>query len=172
MKQDDVAVLIIDMQEKLMPSIYEFELLEKKGVQLVSCAGKLNLPVCFTEQYPKGLGKTLPNIIQLAPEAPVLEKTRFSADCSLDVVSARHIVLAGVEAHICVRQTVYDLKRSGRVVHVLADAVGSREPLAKEVAMREMQADGVLFTTLEGFLFELLQDSQHPKFKNISKILK
>ena len=171
-QQDDVAILIVDMQEKLMPAMHQNEILEKKAIQLVSGASELDLHICFTEQYPKGLGKTLPSIIQLAPGAEVLEKTRFSADCALDVLSAKHIVVAGIEAHICVRQTVYDLRRQDKVVHVLGDAIGSRENFAKEVAMREMQGDGVLFTTVEAFLFEIIQDSQHEKFKNISKIIR
>ncbi|MEM9399399.1 MAG: isochorismatase family protein [Verrucomicrobiota bacterium] len=168
----EVAILILDMQEKLLPEIDDHKKLENKICQLTQACRLLDIPVVATQQYPKGLGKTVKSVQEALGDAPVVNKLEFSAVSATDKLNRKHILVAGIEAHICVRQTVYDLRRENKIVHLVADAIGSRDPYTKQIAVAEMQTDGVLITSVEAFLFEVMQSSEHPKFKEISTLLK
>jgi nicotinamidase-related amidase len=169
---DQVELVVVDAQEKLLAVMPEASLLEKRLSQLISACVKLGIPVSFTEQYPEGLGKTLPALRQLAPAAPVFEKTSFSAGQFHQQWSRKKIILAGLETHICVRQTLYDLIMQRKTVMVVADACGSRFPENKALALAEFAADKMLLTSVEALLFELLGDSEHPQFKQIQALIK
>lgn len=170
---DDCVLLVVDAQEKLLPAIHEHAALEKKLVQLVTGLGLLGVPVVFSEQYPKGLGKTVGSLAKLAPDAPVVEKTAFSAaEAVRPHLSRKHVLVAGMEAHICVRQTVYDLRRLDKKVTVIGDATGSRQTSDRDLALAEMRADEILIYGVEALLFELMADAAHPAFKKISELIK
>ncbi|NJK91597.1 MAG: isochorismatase family protein [Blastochloris sp.] len=169
---EQVELLVVDAQEKLLPAMHQAEILEKKLGQLIEACVILGVPVSFSEQYPKGLGRTLTSLKKLAPGAPTHEKTRFSAGEFGNKLERKKILVAGVETHICLRQTVYDLSRQGKTVIVVADATSSRCVQNKELALSEFVADKIFITSVEALLFEFLQDAEHPKFKEISNLIK
>ena len=132
----------------------------------------VNIPIFYSEQYPKGLGITLPAVKSLAPGVLTREKLRFSASDLVGEISQPYILVCGIEAHICVRQTVYDIREKGKTPVLLADATASRELFARDTALREMARDGIILSTVESVLFELIGGADHPKFKQISGIVK
>ena len=138
----------------------------------------LNLPVCVTEQYPKGLGRTVPELLDLLDPGTILEKTSFSScGCSglrelLEAVGTSTVLLCGIETHVCVNQSAHDLLGAGYGVHLAVDAVGSRRILDREIALQKMSSSGVVLTTSEMAAFELLRDSKHLRFKEIQALFK
>jgi nicotinamidase-related amidase len=172
-------LLVVDMQEKLQPLIHDDKRLRAKAAALAEGARLLDVPVVVTEQYPKGLGRTVPELHDAVKRAGgALEKTSFS--CATDpAVRARieslhreDVLLAGVEAHICVMQTALDLLERGYRVHVVQDAVGSREPANKDAALAKLARHGAEPSTVEMALFELMGDSKHPQFKAVQALIK
>ena len=172
---ESAAVLLIDMQERLMPAIYDGEAVVARAVRLAEAARLLNVPIAATEQYPAGLGHTVPPLAPY-PQA-VLAKTAFSAvqDPGFPGLlpgGTSEIVVAGCEAHVCVLQTVFGLRGSGRRVLLAADAVGSRDPADRAAALDRARVHGVEIVTSEMVLFEWLRDAQHPKFREVQNLLK
>lgn len=172
LKADDTALFVIDVQERMMPAVADSEALLRKIAMCIQGAAHLGLAIYFSEQYPKGLGGTLPSIRALSPDAPVFEKTAFSSGAFAENIPQQNILLIGAETHICVRQTALDLRMKGKNPILVADAVGSRDPYHKQTALSELQTDKFLITTVEAALFEILEDAKHPKFKDISKLVK
>jgi nicotinamidase-related amidase len=167
-----VALVLVDVQEKLLPAMEGSAGLERKLRILVQGLALLDVPIYVTEQYPKGLGRTVASVLGDVRPSGVFEKTAFSAGFLAREFKQKHLVVAGLETHICVRQTVYDLRRLEKEVVVVADAVGSRETEAKNIALAELQRDRVVLATVEGLLFELMETAEHPKFKAISALVK
>ena len=175
---DSTALLVIDIQERLFPVMHDKEKLLRNVVKLIKGARVLEIPILLTEQYPKGLGPTLPEIKELLPDVKPIEKVSFNccdeeAFCkALEALKRKQVLIAGIEAHICVYQTAMALARAGYEVQVVGDCVASREPENKLVALFKMGAAGVSPTTTEMALFELLKVAKGDKFKQISKIVK
>jgi nicotinamidase-related amidase len=175
---ENSALVLIDFQERLFPVMHEKEKLLRSVLRLIQGAGVLELPVVLTEQYPKGLGPTLPEIKALLPDVRPVEKVCFSccdeeSFCrSLEALRRRQVLLAGIEAHICVYQTTMALSRAGYQVQVVSDAVSSRDPESKLASLFAMGAAGAGITTVEMALFELLRVARGDKFKRISEIVK
>jgi len=172
---ETAVVLLIDLQERLMPAIYDGETVVARAVLLAEAARLLDVPVRATEQYPAGLGPTVPPLAAY-PQA-VLAKTTFSAVAdpgfsALLPAGVSEIVVAGCEAHVCVLQTVLGLLGGGRRVLLVADAVGSRDPADRAAALERARKHGVEIVTSEMVLFEWLRDAQHPKFREVQKLLK
>lgn len=176
------CLTIIDVQEKLLPSIEDSDAVISSIRFLLDAAGILQVRTVVTEQYPKGLGKT---VVQLAGHPAVsqtLEKLRFSAAESLhemDVVLAtdnqsmpRQIILAGIEAHICVQQTALDLVAAGHSVALPVDAVGSRHSRDKVTAIERMRSSGVIVTTSEAIAFEWCEKAGSEQFRKLSRLVK
>ena len=166
------ALLLVDFQQRLVPVIHDSETVVARAVRVAEAAQLLGVPVCATEQYPAGLG---PTVAELAGHPQnVVAKTRFSgaADPTLLPPTAREVVVAGVEAHVCVLQTVAELLESERRVVVVADAVGSRDPADRDAALARMRAHGAEVVTSEMVLFEWLRDSMHPRFREVQKLLR
>jgi nicotinamidase-related amidase len=163
------------MQERLVPVIDGGGTMVARAARLAEAAHLLDVPVRVTEQYPAGLGPTVP---ALAPYAQaVLAKTTFSAAEApgfpeLLPAGASEIIVAGCEAHVCVLQTVLGLLGSGHRVAVAADAIGSRDPADQEAAIARARQHGAEIVTSEMVLFEWLRDSRHPKFREVQKLLK
>ena len=172
---EGAALLLVDFQQRLMPVIHDHEVVVARAVRLAEAARLLDVPVCATEQNPAGLGPTVPPLA--AYPQKVMAKTAFSAAAgpafsSLLPAGAGEIVVAGCEAHVCVLQTVLGLLGAGHRVLVAADATGSRDPADRAAAIDRARQHGAEIVTSEMVLFEWLRDSQHPRFREVQKLLK
>lgn len=169
-------MLVIDVQEKLLPVIPSRARLEWNLRRLIDGAKLLSVPTAVTEQYPKGLGVTVPALAERLPTPSA--KTMFSCRECAAVWSGwkesgvRTILLAGIETHVCVLQTAFDLLESGFSVQLAVDAVASRSPLDHDVALRRMVHAGVVPSTVESALFEWCETASAPEFKSISRLVR
>ena len=172
------ALLVVDVQERLWAVMRERQLLaERIGIAIRGCR-LLQVPVFLTEQYPRGLGPTIAPIREALEDLQPLVKMTFSC-CGLTELpqalkqkGIEQVILAGIEAHVCVLQTALDLIAGGFQVHLLADAVTSRHPVDEEIALRRLSRQGVVLSTVETALFELMTTAEAPEFKEISKLIK
>jgi nicotinamidase-related amidase len=177
MSRQDTAVLVVDVQERLIPLIPGYRRLIWNIRRLLDGALALGLPRLATEQYPRGLGHTVAELASRLP-TPIAEKSRFSCrECSelfsgLAEQGIDKILVAGIEAHVCVQQTVHDLLAQGFRIYVAVDAIGSRFALDKEIALRRLESIGATLTTTEAALFEWCEFSGTPEFKTISNLVK
>lgn len=175
MSAADTAMLVIDVQEKLMVKIPQAEALVRNLAFLIDAARLLKIPVVATEQYPRGLGPTVPELAQRLPERP--DKVAFSCCAVTSVVDGFRtgarpkLLLAGIEAHVCVMQTALDLLAQDFRVFIAADAVGSRYAVDREFALRRLEQAGAVVTTSEAAVFEWIGGAGHPMFKAISKLV-
>lgn len=174
------ALVVIDVQERLVKAMNGGEIsdtIKSCGI-LIEAFQKLNLPVIFTEQYPKGLGFTVETLQKYNTEQKIIEKTTFScfgSDQFSDKIRSleiENLVICGIETHVCVQQTAFDAKERGLKVVVVSDAVCSRKSQNKSTALSLMLSSGIIVTSLESLLFAIVRDSAHPAFKEISKILR
>ncbi|MFC5138836.1 isochorismatase family protein [Actinomycetospora rhizophila] len=164
----DSTLLVVDLQERLMPAIADAaEVVENAG-RLVRAATRLGVGVAATEQNPDGLGPTVGAIADLLP-APAIAKTSFAAGID---PGPGTVVALGCEAHVCVLQTVLALRAEGREVAVVADAVGSRRPANRDRALERMRAHGVDVLTTEMVVFEWLGSSGNEAFREVLKLIK
>lgn len=172
---ENATLLLIDFQQRLLPAISNAEAVVGNARRLLVAARIFGLDRVFTEQYPKGLGHTVAELDPTGEETRI-EKLAFDACSSnrfpLVGQAGGPVVVCGCEAHVCVLQTVLGLLSSGKVVFVVADAIGSRKLSDKEVAMSRMAANGAEIVTTEMVLFEWLQHSGHPDFKKITALIK
>ncbi len=176
--KDHALAMVVDVQEKLFPHIYEFEQLERNIEILVEGLKTLDVPVIVTEQYKKGLGETIPNLAKIVAEYPHNEKMAFSC-CDdpaimerIELSSKRNVILAGIESHICLLQTALDLKERGYHPVVIEDCVGSRNPENKRIAITRLVQEGIMVSSYESILFELCRFSGTDAFRAISKLVK
>ena len=174
LQPESTALVVIDLQEKLMPVINNGDRVVGSVNKLIAGAGHLDVPVVVTEQYPKGLGHTVSKL-ELAGHQPI-EKNCFSCLLSDPVKSKlegkRALILCGVEAHICVLKTALDALDQGYEVHVPADAVSSRHPHNHRLALQRMRQSGVFVTSVEMTLFQMLDAAGTDTFKAISALIK
>jgi nicotinamidase-related amidase len=176
-RPDNTLLLVIDVQERLLPAIHEADACVEAMRRMIEAAQVLGVPVLATEQYPKGLGPTCPAIREALGKVPIVEKVRFSACVEAVIEDMReldrpHVIVVGIEAHVCVQQTVLDLLRLGYRPYVCADAVGSRRPVDSKTALRRMRQGGAVVTTTESIMFELLGEAGTSVFKQILDIVK
>jgi nicotinamidase-related amidase len=166
------ALLLVDQQQRLVPALHDGDTVVARAVRLAEAAQLLEVPICATEQNPDKLGPTVAPLA--AYPQNVVAKTRFSgvADPTLLPPTVREVVVAGVEAHVCVLQTVAELLESEHRVVVVADAVGSRDPADRDAALERMRGHGAEVVTSEMVLFEWLRDSTHPRFREVQKLLR
>ena len=175
MAASETVLLIIDVQERLLPAIGNGPHVVWNTRRLLDATDQLKIPALATEQYPRGLGPTVPEILSRLKQSPT-EKRAFScAACEglLDSARAegRHkILLVGVEAHVCVQQTALDLQADGWRVYIATDAIGSRFQVDHETAVARMEASGVVATTTESAMFEWCETSDRPEFRTISQL--
>ena len=172
LKVEDTALLVVDIQEKLLPKIMQAGEVLRNASFLVNAAKVLGVPVIATEQYPKGLGPTVEPIRGLL--TTVWEKKTFSAvgeGGAIDFLKSDariKVVVVGIEAHICVMQTVLDLLNQGFHVFVCVDAVSSRYAIDVKIALKRMQQAGAILVTAETCVYEWLETAANPAFKEIS----
>jgi nicotinamidase-related amidase len=173
------AFVIIDMQEAFRSSIPDFAEIAAGIALMAHAAQLLGVPILCTEQYPKGLGRTAPEIRAVLPAAlePV-EKTAFSS-CGaqtfvseLERVRARQVIVCGIEAHVCVNQTTHDLLARGYKVHLLSECIAARSAHNRQTGLAKMQQSGALPSSIEMALFELMRDAAHEQFKAVQKLIK
>ena len=176
---ENTIALVIDIQEKLVPSIYAHKYLVKTTQNLLEALNILNIPKVIAEQYPKGLGSTIPEIAKyFRPEDKVFPKTSFSAVedenlfQELQNSKKQNVILFGIEAHVCVMQTFVDLREKGYNVILINDCIGSRSKYDKKVALRRAEQEGVLISSYESIVFELTRSAKNPNFKAISDLIK
>lgn len=168
----DSSLVVIDFQEKLAAAMSAREAVLRAAGILVEAAGLLDIPVLVSEQYPRGLGPTVAELSEKLPaSARRVEKTAFSA-CGCLPLTRGQVVLTGMEAHVCVLQTAFELRAGGREVFVVADAVCSRTEENSRNALERMAAAGIVITNVESVLFEWLRDSEHEHFRTISKLIR
>ena len=174
---DNSVMLVVDIQERLLPSIHNNEALVRKTAGCITGIKLLDIPIIVLQQYTKGLGETAKPLQTALGDYQPVEKVTFSACKTVEFVDnlARHgrknIIVAGIEAHICVQLTVLDLLAAGYNVYVMADCIGSRKEADKHYAEQRMRQAGAVITTLESILFELLVRADHPMRKEITKIV-
>ena len=175
---ENSLVLIIDIQDRLVAAL-DKDIIVTKAVKVASAAKLLSIPVLLTEQYPKGLGHTVPQLQEVLPEnSEVLEKTFFNAlleEGMLDKIKSygkKQIVIFGIETHICVHQTASALVEAGFDVYVIKDACASRSKYEFKQGIDAMQANGVKVSCVEIALFEWLKGAKNPKFKEVQALIK
>jgi isochorismate hydrolase len=175
-------LLLIDMQVKLLPAIHASDSVLAGCTKLAHYAQRLDVPVTISEQYPRGLGGTVTSLREPAgAEATVLEKVEFSCQSNPTLNShiwqhraagRHHIIVGGIEAHVCVLQTVLELVAEGADVFVVADAVGSRAPSSRDLALARMAQAGAKIVDTEMVMFEWLERAGTPEFKELQATLK
>ncbi|HEY5534087.1 MAG TPA: isochorismatase family protein [Ignavibacteria bacterium] len=174
----DTIAVVIDVQQRLYPYIHDNHKLTDKLVRLVKGLRVLGIEIIVTEQYSKGLGNTIPEVQEALGEYNHLEKTSYSC-CGLNDFNTilknsgkNNVIIAGIESHVCVLQTVTDLCAKGYLPFVIEDCVSSRNPNDKKIAIERMRKEGAIISTYESILFELMDISGTDEFKAISKIVK
>jgi len=176
--RDRSALVIIDVQEKLFPHVHEYERVLARIDLLVTGAKLMGVPILLTEQYPRGLGPTIPQIREMIPEVQPVSKMDFSCaavDSFREQLAALHrdqVILTGIESHICVAQTALDLTHKGERVIVAADAVSSRRPFDIRIALGRLKQSGLMLSTAESIVFEWLRRAGTEEFKAIQPKLK
>ncbi len=175
---EDCIFVQVDVQERLFPVISNKEELEKNLITLVKGLQLHEIPFIINEQYKKGIGETIPSLRELVDDYPHFEKTTFSCCGNEDGLAAikatgkKFVILAGIETHVCVLQTALDLLEEGLQPVLVTDCVNSRKQSDKDMAIQRLIQAGVIPTTYESLLFELTVNAKHPKFKEISKLVK
>ncbi len=173
----EAIILIIDVQDKLVKMLND-ESVSKNAIKIATAAEILNIPAIITEQYPQGLGGTIREIKSALPSSDYIEKTCFSAlkdESIYELIKSKNkkqVVIFGIETHICVLQTAFDLLLAGYEVFVVQDASGSRTEENKQAALRRLIHSGAQIVTVEMVLFELLKTSRHPEFKKVQALIK
>jgi len=173
------ALLVVDVQEAFRTVIPVFDRLALRVSIAVRAFRVLDLPVFITEQYPKGLGRTAKEIVDVLPaDFRYIEKTSFSScgaeelESGFKTAASTQLVVCGLETHVCVNQTVHDLLDRGFDVHLLTDCVASRSEHDKQAGLSKMLASGVVASGVEMALFEIMHDSTHSRFKEIQALIK
>ena len=176
---ENSLLVIIDVQERLLAAIRSDRQIVFNVQRLLEAAGAIGVSVIVTEQYPQGLGNTVQELSPHIPEgSPVLAKKSFSVydderiRAEIDKHQGKQIILCGVESHVCVRQSAFDLLRANRDVHIVVDAIGSRSENDREIALRRFESAGMVLTTTESLLFEWCRTAEHPQFKMFSRLAK
>jgi nicotinamidase-related amidase len=174
----DSALLVIDMQERLVPAMQAPARTIRNTRVLIAAAREMEVPILLTEQYPRGLGHTVPEVAQAAGDAPVLEKLHFACmddpgfATAFRALGRRQAVIAGMEAHICVVQTAASLMEEGIEVFVVSDATASRTLESEEACIRRLSALGAGIVTTEMAVFEWLGRAGTPAFKRLLHLIK
>ena len=176
---ENSLLVIVDVQERLLPAIQDGQKIIFNSRRLLEAAKAVEVPIVVTEQYPQGLGGTVPELIPFIPEGTViLPKTSFSIyeDDGIQTEINSHgrsqIILCGVETHICILQSALDFHDTGHEVYIVVDAVGSRFADDRNTALRRCEAAGMVLTTTETLLFEWCRTAEHPLFKTFSQLAK
>jgi nicotinamidase-related amidase len=173
MSAEKSSLLVIDVQDRLLQHVHGWQSLLHNVIWLVRVAKRIGVPVMATEQYPKGLGHTNPDLAKELPAGVIAEKVHFScaaAQCLPGLAGSERpqVVICGMESHVCVQQTALELRWAGKEVFVVGDSVGSRDPADKALALERMRGHGIEIVSREMVAFEWLRQAGTPLFKEIS----
>jgi nicotinamidase-related amidase len=174
----EAQLVVVDLQGRLLPYIGDHQAVVAQCTRMIRAARELELPITVTEQYAKGLGPTAAEARAAAADAPRLEKLTFSAWRDIPTreritaLGRKQVLLVGIEAHVCVLQTALDLLEAELVPFVLADAVGSRRAFDRDVALERMRSAGIVVSTVESAIFEMLDRCDTELFKRILPIVR
>lgn len=178
LKRDNTVLIVIDVQGELAHAMYNKEMLFENLQKLIKGAKILGIPILWTEQNPKGLGPTIPEVASLLSDIRPISKLSFSG-CgnerfmeALRALNRKQVLLAGIEVHVCIYQTAVDLANLGYEIQVVVDAVSSRTKENKLIGLEKIKEVGVSLTSVETILFELLKVAKGSKFREILKIVK
>jgi nicotinamidase-related amidase len=168
------ALVVVDVQEAFREAVGDFDRVAQRSAILARGAQAIGVPLLVTEQYPRGLGATVPELAEVLGELPRLPKTVFSAARAegFDLGERDQALICGIEAHVCVAQTALDLLASGTEVHLACDAVASRSDADRDTALRRLERAGATLTSVEAALFELLGEAGTPEFKAVQELVK
>jgi len=180
LEAEQCALIVVDIQEKLLPPIFQKEQLVHNSQLLIRAAGVLRIPAIVSTQYTKGLGATVPEISSLLPETEAIDKDRFScfgSDTFCTLLkrlpgNRNTLLLCGMESHICVMQTALAALREGYLVHVASDAVSSRTEWNWKIGLERMRVSGAVISSTEMMIYELMRSSSSPAFKEMLPYLK
>ena len=172
--REEAVALVVDYQEKLVPVMREKELLIYHSQILLQGLKILDVPMIITQQYTKGLGTTVEDITAAIGTAAYVEKISFSAyeQVKEQIQGKKFVIVCGIEAHICVLQTVIDLAAAGYIPVVVEDCISSRKKYDKKIALERMKQEGAMITTTESLLFELLREAGTDTSKKIQRLIK
>ena len=174
-KAERTCLLLVDMQQRLMTAIHQSQQVIANNAWLMQIATTLNIPMLLSEQYPRGLGHTVAELLELAPPDSVMEKLCFSCAAEpscmtrIDALQRDQIIITGTEAHVCVLQSALGLLQAGKEVYVVADCISSRHPRNVELAISRMQTEGVKIVSREMVAFEWLHQAGTEQFRTISR---
>jgi nicotinamidase-related amidase len=171
---DRAALVVIDVQEAFRKALADFDDVAKGTAALIEGAKAVGIPIVVTEQYPKGLGQTVPEVMGRLPDGiEPIEKVVFSAAAAegFDLDGRDQALVCGIETHVCVNQSVLDLLDDGVEVHVARDAVGSRSAENKELGLHKVERAGAVLTSVETALFELVRQAGTDDFKQVQKVV-
>jgi len=180
LEPDQCALVVVDIQEKLLPPIFQKEQLLRNSQLLIRAAKVMKIPTIASTQYAKGLGQTVPEIASLLPDVEAIDKDRFSCFGS-DVFctllkrlpgNRNTLLLCGMESHICVMQTALAALREGYIVHIASDAVSSRTEWNWKIGLERMRDAGAVISSTEMIIYELMRSSSSPSFKEMLPYLK
>jgi nicotinamidase-related amidase len=168
------ALVVVDVQEAFRPAVLDFDRVAAGAAALVQGARILGLPVVVTQQYPKGLGETVPEVAEHLDGIQPIDKVAFSAAAAegFDLDGRDQALICGIESHVCVSQTAHDLLDRGVQVHVARDAVTSRTEENRELGLHKMEGAGAIVTSVETALFELLGAAGTDEFKQVQALVK
>jgi nicotinamidase-related amidase len=176
--QERAVLLVVDVQERFRPHIAGWGPMVAHVDALIRGCRALAVPVIVTEQYPQGLGPTIPELGEALDGVDPIEKRAFSSlgapetAAQLEQYGRDQVIVCGIEAHVCVQQSVADILRSGREAHVALDAIASRTSSSREIGVRRMRAAGMVPSGTELALFEMMRSADHPSFKEVSALVR
>jgi len=172
------CLVVVDVQGKLAELMDNKDSVFANIEILIRTAKALDFDIIWCEQHPRALGSTIPQIARHLADMEPIDKFSFSCcgndkfNNKLKELQPEQVILCGIEAHVCIHQTAADLLEKNYEVHIITDAISSRTPANKEIAIRRMQADGALLSSTEMAMFELLRTAKHEKFKELAKLIK
>ena len=175
---ENSLLLVIDIQEKLFPFLFDKEQFKKNTVKFLKCMKILNMPTLLTEHYPKGLGKSCDFVLEHVPKHDYVEKISFNCcgnsdyNNKLKKFNKKNLIVCGIETHICITQTVESLLQQGYHVHVVADCISARKSVDHIIGIERMKQVGVNLATGEMVVYKLLKDRDHKDFKQILEVIK
>jgi nicotinamidase-related amidase len=178
MRREQSLLLVVDIQEKLAPAILNADAVVANAVKLIQAARQLQVPCLASEQYPKGLGRTVSVLREMLLPDAIFEKTHFSCLGEPGVAERLQrqqrpqVIICGMEAHVCVLQSALDIKAAGYTTLVVADAVSSRRPESHEMGVARMRGAGIEIVSAEMVLFEWISQAGAPEFKSLLPLIK
>ncbi len=178
LSKEETVLVVVDVQEKLLPYVKDKEKVTENLQMLIKFAYIMDIPIILTEHYPKGLGKTVPEIKEVLKEYKPIEKVIFSCFGSekfksrLKELGVKRLMLSGIESHICIEQTALDALDAGYEVHVIADAISSRTPRNLEIGIEKTRQFGAVISSTEMAMYEIMERADTKEFKEVLKLVK